>query len=124
MTPIPTILETLTPTHALLQNISSIPSQPATIDTLISTFSFYSTVILGIFGLLLAVIAGLGGFLVWNGFILRARAEKDLDRIEETATKSEKIFAEYKRKTDEAFKAADEVISTLINVASVLSILN
>jgi len=56
--------------------------QTPPMDTLISSMSMFSTVLLGLLGLFLAVISGIGGFLVWNGFVLRARAEKDLEKIE------------------------------------------
>jgi hypothetical protein len=95
----------------ILPTSTIIPIAAPTIDTLIGSIALFSTG-------LLAIIGAIGGFLFWNGFVLRARAEKDLDRIEETARKSEKIFAEYKQRTDGVFKAADELMSTFINETS------
>jgi hypothetical protein len=92
--------------------------QAPTIDTLISSIALFSTV-------LLAVISAIGVFLVWNGFILRDRADKDLKKIEDTKDQAVKMFIElqkisynWQKFADENMKNANESIKRLSSIVT------
>jgi ABC-type transporter Mla subunit MlaD len=73
-----------------------------TIDTLINTFSLFATMEIGAFVLI-------GSFIVWNGFALRERAEKDLDKIEETKARTEEL----EEKVQTIFNQTKSTLTTL-----------
>src|SRR5436309_5981702 len=72
------------------------------IDTLINTFTLFATVEIGVFVLI-------GSFIVWNGFALRDRAEKDLDKIEETKARTEEL----EKKVQAIFNQTKSTLTTL-----------
>src|SRR4051794_29952914 len=75
--------------------------QAVTIDTLINTFAVFSTIIIGIFVLF-------GSFIIWSGFEMRARADKDIEKIEDTKDEAVKIFLQLKQISEEWKKFSDE----------------
>jgi hypothetical protein len=81
------------------------------LDTTANLLSLYATT-------LLAVIAGIGGLVVWNGFQMREEAKKDVKEIRKYRIESAKMNTLLKKAADEAVESGNTLVKKLTGIIS------
>ncbi len=104
---------TSTITQSVLKNPVPIDNGLSRVEVFINFMILFSTVILGTF-------AAIGALLVWNGFALREEAKRDIEEIKEFGrlaarlyTKGQKEFKNFKKAADASQKNAGEMATVL-----------
>src|SRR5947209_4346433 len=89
--------------------------QPSSIDTLISSISMFSSILLTVLGLFLAFIGGIGSFLIWRGEKYLRKAEEDSKAINNFRVQAAESWKKTIEANNAVLKAADEIVTIVTN---------